>query len=183
MFLTLFFATLAFPFEASFDFKDFASANQAESYLRFHLDTKKLGLFSSTVEGLAKKFTATAEMDGGLVKSAVVSFLAKDLSTDLYARDDQMWNLCLDYKKFEKVEIRIGSAKLTETPTEVEGRMNIRGKEKPIKIRLGMKRSGDFTVVEGTANLSFKDLEIPDPSIGIANVYDPIQVKFRIEGK
>ena len=56
-FLVLFLlAAPAHAFEASGKADDFSAAENAKSYLRFKLNTKKLGLFKSEVTGFVRKF-------------------------------------------------------------------------------------------------------------------------------
>lgn len=182
--LVLILSLSAHAFEAKYDFSEYGDAEKANSFLSFHLDTKKLGLFKSSVTGFVKKFEANGDWKNGQLKNATVSFAAKDVSTDLYARDDKMWNYCFDFKKFEKISLSIKEAQLKDGETvKVMAQMQIRGKMKEVPLEMTMKMNNGKEVVTGSGELSIKGLEIPDPSIGVASVEDLIHVNFRIEAQ
>ncbi|WP_299120081.1 YceI family protein [uncultured Winogradskyella sp.] len=58
-------------------------------------------------------------------------------------------------------------SKITETNTEVivDGKIELRGKEKEIRTTLNIKKSGDSIVIQGSFNVTPADFDIEIPSI------------------
>jgi polyisoprenoid-binding protein YceI len=179
MILLLLLTTLANAFSIDGDFPDFDSAKNSKNFFKFEIEAKKLGLFSSTIEGYAKKFQASATIKGAKIEKASVRIPAKHISTDLYARDDQMWNFCFEEKSYPEIRIDLEDTQIDPGAEKVVlAKMQIRGKIKPIKVNLKRSTSGETYL--GETDLAFSQLEIPDPSIGIANVKDSIKVRFQL---
>ena len=59
--------------------------------------------------------------------------------------------------------------------------IRIRGVDKALPVVLSLARKGGRWIVDGTATTSFDSLSIPDPSIGVASVDGPIEIKFHLE--
>lgn len=157
----------------------YEAASNSMSYLKFEIPTRKL-FFKSHVTGYARKFIAMGLIKEGKFESGDVQFEVRDLDTDLYARNDQMWNYCLGYKEHPKVEIHLHDYPFTpEREFEATASIAIRGKVKELPLKL--KISKDGKTVDGEAHTSFEALGIPDPSIGIAAVSGPIDIFWHLE--
>ncbi len=178
----LLFVQFCYAFTLTRGETNFEQAAKSANFIRFQIDSKKLGLFSSSFEGYAKQFTVTAKVKGDTVEKATLVIPVKQISTDLYARDDQMWNFCFEEKTYPEIKVEITNQVLAKGQEKlVPAKVTIRGKEKEVQVSL--KNSSDSKKVryEGTTHLSFSLLEIPDPSIGVASVKDAIDVTFAFE--
>jgi len=169
-------------FESKGTATSFEEAAKAKNFLRFSINTKKLGLFKSQVTGYAKKFSAEAKLEGLSLASARITFPIRELDTDLYARNDQMWNSCLGLKDHPEMEVRLPSLSFTEgKAVTANATILVRGKEKPLPVELTFSKTNGHWLVKGNAHTTFEALEIPDPSIGVASVDGPIDIEFSLE--
>lgn len=175
-------ATPAFAFETQLAAPDYDTAEKAASYLRFTLNTKKMGIFKSKVTGYAKKFQARGKIEGLKLRDAAVTFPVRELDTDLYARNDQMWNYCLGYKENPEVKITLPALAFGEGKAQtVSAVINTRGKDHPLPLEIKLEKKNGRWVASGSGHASFAQLEIPDPSIGVASVDGDIMIEFSLE--
>lgn len=182
--LFLLFVQFCYAFTVTQSESSFDQAAKNPNFIRFQIESKKLGLFSSSFEGYAKQFQVEAKVNGDTIQKATLVIPVKQISTDLYARDDQMWNLCFEEKKYPEIKVEISNQIVPKGQEKmVPAKVFIRGKEKEIQVRL--KNSSDSSQLrfEGLTHLSFSLLEIPDPSIGVASVKDAIDVNFAFQDK
>lgn len=170
-------------FETSAASASFDEAAKAASYLKFEIPVRKF-LFGAHETGYARKFEAHGKIEGTHLSEVKVEFDAHDLDTDLYARNDQMWNYCLGYKENPRIQVAIPAVDFTEgKPVTSNGTMRIRGKEKALPVEISLTRKNGKWVADGSAHATFASLEIPDPSIGVAAVKGPIDITFHLEDK
>ena len=88
-----------------------------------------------------------------------------------------MKDFCFESSNYPYLAITTNSPlKMTDEEQVIDGKINVRGLDKPIQITL-KANAKEFS---GKAKLSFKDLEIPDPSIAIASIKDEIFVDFKV---
>jgi polyisoprenoid-binding protein YceI len=180
LFLSFLLVPPSFGFNAELQVKEFSDAQKAEQYLRFDMETKKLGLFNKHLVGFVREFKASGKIANDLIETGEVSFKVRSIDTDLFARDDQLWNFCLGMKEHPEIQIRIRNVKLLpgkETDTIAE--VHLRGESRSAPLKLS--RAGPW--IEGKGLWSLKDLGIPDPSIGIASVQDNFSVSFKIKDR
>lgn len=167
-------------FESRGTAQNYAEAKRAASFLKFEYPVRKL-FFGAMEDGYVTKFIATAKIDGHRLIGPRVEFEAHDLDTDIFQRNDILWNKCLSYKEFPKLRVTIPPTEFTEgVPVRVNATMNIRGKDKPLVLELTMTKENGKWVAVGKALSSFDSLGIPDPSIGVAAVKGPIELTFRL---
>ncbi len=181
--LCLFFSSLpAQAFSVKQASEKFDEAAKAKSFLKFTIPTKKMGLFRSEVTGYATKFSATAKIDKGSATDISIELPVRGLDTDLYARNDQMWNACLAQKEHPVLKLTFPSLKFEEgKEVKAAGTLSVRGKQKPFEAAFTLEKKDKRWVAFGKATTSFEALEIPDPSIGVASVDGPIQMEFFLE--
>jgi polyisoprenoid-binding protein YceI len=180
--LFLLFAKICLALTIQQSVTEFDQAAQSKNFVKFAIQAKKLGLFSSTVVGYAKAFTVTGKVKGDKIDLATIVVPVKQISTDLYARDDQMWNFCFAEKSHPEIRVEIKDLSLKAGEEKmVPGKMWIRGKEKEIQLKVKNTSTETSSTYEGSAELSFSQLEIPDPSIGVASVKDSISVSFSFQ--
>ena len=181
--ITILFCASAFAgeFSKDFSFKDFNEAKGADSYLKFTVESTKVGLFSSDVDGYVMSFKAVASENKNELKKLVVSFPANSMNTDHESRDEKLHNLCMGAQDFPEIKVSIeGPLKVTGEKQVVDATFNIRGKNKTSPISLIIKREGKQIYAEGKTVLSLKEMEIPDPSIAVAKLSDDIRIEFKL---
>lgn len=183
--LTLNFTLWGKSLEKEFIFNSFSEAQKAEdSYLSFEIKSTKMGLFTSTVPGFAKKFKFKSEYDekNQVASTTEISFNVEDLDTDSSGRNEKMHETCLSKTKTPQITIKTAKVDIKNLENgSVDAVMNVRGVDKPIKLNLSVKSVDKNFVIEGTSQVKFSELEIPDPSIVIAKVNDVIDIKFKFD--
>lgn len=163
-----------------FQSEDFDHAAKAESYLRFDMKSTKMGLLTTSFSGYVKSFDLSYKQEADAFQNVTIRFQAQSLDTDVGARNTKMWELCFDYKTHPEIILSFpGPIRMSDN--QALGTIRVRGVEKPIQISFRTVRENNIVQsIEGTAMLSLKGLELPDPSILVAKVKDEIQVSFRI---
>lgn len=177
--LALLFAPLAFSLELNVQNLDFSAAQVSVNTIKFDLETKKLGLFKSTVAGYVRSFKVQYDETPSGYQNVILKFKVRDLDTDLYARNDQMWNLCFEEKTYPEIILKI-SEPLTKIVVEktIEAETTIRGTDRRFPVTYSSSIKDGKKIIEGSALVSLKGLGIKDPSIGIANVEDKAKIQF-----
>lgn len=157
--------------------------------LSFSVVSTKIGIFSSSVLGLVKKYEIHGILNKDSISDMSVVFPIDSMDTDSEGRDKKLHNLCLGTPDFSEIKITIKgplniSLSESDQSLETDGIINIRGKDKNIKVKMKIYKSAlnneSWLRSEGEALLSVKDLEIPDPSIAVATLSDEIEVKFKL---
>ena len=176
--LLLFLCFNLFALEQDFNSPSFEQASESQNFLKFQIESTKVGLFTSKVDGYVKEFKAQYDWKDRQIHNAKISFKVKSLDTD--SRNEKMWDLFLDYKKSPalvvtlKETIKLGTHKYKAS-------MNVRGKEKDIILSIQAYLEKDMLFINGKALTGFSLLEMPDPSIAVASVADGIKLEFSLK--
>lgn len=163
-------------------FDNFDQAEGASNYIKFTVESTKIGIFSSDVPGFAKRFFLKTDFDfkKNESKNMIAEFKILDLDTDNSSRDEKLWNFCLDEKKHKKIKVMIVEPyKLSSGEKMVKGKIFIRGVEREIDISLKIERKKNIIIVKGKSLTTLSSLKIPDPSIAIAKLSDDIKIDFK----
>lgn len=165
--------------------KDFAEAKKSETFLRFEMSSKKLGLFTTSFYGYVKSFKINGEIkENKLASGASVEFAVHELDTDIDARNEKLWKHCLDEENHPNIRLVLDEeVPLSGEEVKVPATIWLRGDRKPIVITVKSSTKDNSIVIDLKTQLSLKALEIPDPSIAIASVKDNIAVHGVIEIK
>jgi polyisoprenoid-binding protein YceI len=177
--LLCFLSTIVFAQETKkdFHFETYKMASKADSFLKFENKSTKFGLLTTSYDGYAKDFTLTYSYKDKTFSGVKVSLKADTLDTDVDARNEKMRDLCLETKNNPEIIVTLSSVvKVSSEEQNVPASILIRGKSKPIELKMIVKENE----VSGKARLSFKEMELPDPSIAIAKVKDDIDLQFKI---
>ena len=179
----LFFSNLAIAgFPTTFDFADFNAAEKADSFLKFEGISKKAGMFSSTFTGFVKNFSVDASTNNSEFTAVKVNFKTESLDTDIDARNEKMWDKCLDYKNHKEITIQVVEPiKRKLANQKVNAKILIRGVERPISIIVSTSEDDNMYQVTGETFISVKETEIPDPSIFVAKLNDTIKIFFNLK--
>ncbi len=165
-----------------FSAANYKEAQKSPTYLRFDMKSTKLGFITTSFTGFVKKFTAHATNQEQKFADLKIEFNANDLDTDVNGRNEKMYDLCLNAKEHPLIDVVLkGPLPTTGEWAELAGQVHIKNKEKPILAKLKATNVDGRLIVDGNADLSIKELELPDPSIAIAKVDDKIKVTFHFE--
>ncbi|MCB9091228.1 MAG: YceI family protein [Halobacteriovoraceae bacterium] len=184
--MTFLWIQLSFGFEGKYKAKNFEEAKKNETtQLQFVVTSTKVGIFSSDVDGYAKEFSYSAEVDSkkNIINNMKVVIPVMSMDTDGEGRDEKLHNLCLSHDKFPTIEVLIpGNLFLNKGKTiEVLGDVTIRGKKKKAVVEIQGDLKDGVLVVSGKSSWSLKEMEIPDPSIAVAKLSDEIRINFKIK--
>lgn len=176
---------LAKTVQGNFSYKSFAEAEGANNQLEFIVESTKVGIFSSDVNGYVKSFSYSADYNAksSLMKNMKIIFETAQMDTDGEDRDFKLHNLCMEVKKYPKLEILVPKILFIKNVREqnLEGIAKIRGKDKKIKINIKVTQGANILRVTGSSVWSLKEMEIPDPSIAVATLSDEIRVNFKFD--
>jgi polyisoprenoid-binding protein YceI len=166
----------------SFKFETFKDAEKAKDKVAFTIGSRKVGVLTTHHTGYVKDGNFNVTLTGNTFSGAVLKMDPKSLDTDNGSRNEKMWSKCFETDKYKTLQVLFpNSAELVDgnyTGT-VPAMMTVRDKEFPIEVELNVQESDDGYQVSGKSKLSFKGLEIPDPSLPlIAKVLDDINVEF-----
>lgn len=182
IFLLLTTSLYAKSYKREFKYSDFYQAKTAPSFLRFDMESTKMGMMTTSFHGVAKKFDVNFGLKDNTLTNTVVHFRVEELDTDVNDRNKKMYNLCFEKDKFPDLIVTLnGPYIIGKTKKSVAATMNVRGKNKQIQIMLDITKKGNKLIVTGVSQVSLKALEIPDPSIWIAKVKDKIELRFNLE--
>ena len=160
-------------------------AEESSEYLHFIVESTKVGIFSSDVDGYVKDYSYSAKYDdkNEIIREMKIIFQVKSMDTDNESRDEKLHNLCMSHKKFPQVVLSVPGPLFLKgaKPYKYEGVALIRGKKKPFTIELVVeKQQNGKTIISGESAWSLKDMEISDPSIAVATLSDEIRIKIKI---
>ncbi|MCB0347334.1 MAG: YceI family protein [Bdellovibrionales bacterium] len=169
---------LAFSAGMNIDWKhnSFKEAMESESKIEFHMKSKKAGLVTTSFEGVAKEVSISFNETKDTYTDIKISIASNGLDTDVDGRNEKMWDLCLSADTYKSIVVSLPKVLKDSEPQKVEGEITIRDKSYPVDVSVVVNEQG----LEGDSTLSLKGLDIPDPSIWIASVLDPIAIKFKI---
>ncbi|GIW23118.1 MAG: hypothetical protein KatS3mg068_2125 [Candidatus Sericytochromatia bacterium] len=119
-----------------------------------------------------------------------MSSLDTDPITNDADRDNRMKKEILSYSKYPLIKFKVNEVKVTKDnlkenklEADLVGNLFIAGTEKkvniPVKIRLSPNK--EIALVEGEYNVSLKEFNLPDPSLGPIKVEDLVKVQFTIK--
>jgi polyisoprenoid-binding protein YceI len=172
------FNLLAAPLtQKTFHQNNFNDAKKADSFLKFKNASKEFGLITHEYEGYALDFKIQYQIKKDQFTDIKVEIPVNSIDTDNNDRNKKMKDFCFESSNYPYLAITTNSPlKMTDEEQVIDGKINVRGLDKPIQITL-KANAKEFS---GKAKLSFKDLEIPDPSIAIASIKDEIFVNFKV---
>ncbi|OFZ49105.1 MAG: hypothetical protein A2381_16025 [Bdellovibrionales bacterium RIFOXYB1_FULL_37_110] len=164
----------------SYKIGSYEDAKKSSEYIKFEMDSTKLGIITTSFNGFVRDFAVSLNKEGNVVKDLKVAFEVKNMDTDIDARNEKMWNQCLDYKNFSNIlvhfksEIPLDNNDLVAIPVT----MKIRGMEKIFFVNIKTHKEKNKVVLQGNANVKLSELGIPDPSIFVASVSDLVKISF-----
>lgn len=181
------FSLINFTIEAQpFKTENFDTAKKDKQYLKFTGTSTKFGFVSTDFDGYAKEFNTafTTENQGGkkILSTIKVEIQAASLDTDNSSRDEKLHTKCLNTETYktiiaelnEKVELK----ETTEQKTNLK--LTIRNNTISIPAIYSIKQLPEGYEISFTTQFSFKDVEIPDPSIAIAKLQDVIKLSGKL---
>lgn len=155
-----------------------------QNQIKFTVESTKVGLFSSDVDGFAKKinYTYHIEKSTGIVTNMRIRVNVESMDTDEEDRDQKLREYCLDYKKHPEIVINIpGPINLKAgVYFDQEAKLNVRGKLKKAQVKLKLGRKDGLLSVAAKSQWSLKEMEIPDPSIAVATLSDWIKIQVNL---
>jgi hypothetical protein len=154
-----------------FFYEDFDKAKSAESFIRFDMESTKIGLFTTGFSGVVKKFTINRD------QATTLTFKVVDMDTDIDSRNDKMWEQSFDYKNHPEIKVEIQDAPVVGENT-MKAKIYLRGYTKEFPLKVLVTKTENGLLAKGSAVLKISELEIPDPSIAIAKVRDEINLEF-----
>ncbi len=180
MFILLSQLSFAQELKKDFHLESYKMATKAETYIKFENKSTKFGLLTTSYDGYAKDFSVSYSYKDQSFSGVKVTVKGNSIDTDVDARNEKMHDLCLETKTYPDIIVTLSSVvKVQADEQNVPATILVRGKSKPIEIKMTVKENE----VVGKAKLSFKELEIPDPSIAIAKVKDEINLEFKLSLK
>jgi len=183
LFLTfILFSSVIWGRETTKNYKlgNYEDVKKSSEYIKFEMDSTKLGIITTSFSGFVKDFAISFNKEGNILRDLKVVFEAKNMDTDIDARNEKMWNLCLDYKNFPKImvifnnEIPMESNDFVSIPATIK----IRGMSKDFLVNIKTHKVNNKLIVQGNSQLKLSELEIPDPSIFVASVSDLVKISF-----
>lgn len=165
--------------------KNYDQAQTKKSKLVFTVESTKVGIFSSDVDGHVLDFKYVGDLDEKnlILRNMKLSFPAVTMNTDHEDRDQKLHQLCMGAQKYPEVSVSINGPVFLKSSREVpvEGTVMIRGKEKPFKALIKTEVQGNSFLLSIKTTWSLKEMEIPDPSIAVAKLSDDIRINAHIE--
>lgn len=161
--------------------EDFGSAKNNSEYIRFEVFSTKVGIFTSRVPGYVLEANAVAEVGADEVKNMKLILNSKSLNTDGESRDEKLHGLCLEVEKYPEIEVSIKEGLALNSEQTMPAIIKVRGKEKPIQVKVKVEKKDTEMFATGEALLSVSQLEIPDPSIAVAKLDDKINIFFKLK--
>jgi polyisoprenoid-binding protein YceI len=162
-----------------FHYKDFETAQKAETSLRFESISTKLGMISSHFEGQAKIFSISYNIQNNKLEDVKIKINTASFDTDSKARNEKMNELCLESSKFPEITGTISSpinigVQNQELPVE----FMVKGHLRKLTMKVSTEKKLEKVYIKISGNFSLKEWEIPDPSIVIAKVRDQFDLYF-----
>ncbi len=160
---------------------NYKEALSKENFIKFDMESTKIGFITDDFTGVARQFRVSFDEQKNLISKIVVVVPIKGLDTDINMRNEKMWETCFSATKYPELKVDLpGPVTLQEGVSNLEGYIQIRGLFYPISIKLELKKREGGMSATGTAHVSLKQTNIPDPSIFIASVRDRIDLSFHL---
>lgn len=175
------FSVFAGNVNKGFSSKTYEDAESSEHYIRFDMKSTKAGMFTTSFTGFVKDFTVSTHKKADMLSGGIIKFKVLSLDTDSDSRDEKMHNKCFSHTQFPELIVKFKDSIKFNSEVDINGTINVRGKDKPIKIHVKVDKKGDVIQILGTAKVKLTELEIPDPSIFIATVTDEVVLLFSIK--
>jgi hypothetical protein len=165
----------------------FEDAKGSPSYLKFILKTTKVFLLKSDVDGYVKKFKYTFDYneENNIIRNMKIVLQTVSMDTDNDDRNTKLHNLCMSYKEYPLVSVKIrGPVFLNESRERgYPGKVVIRGENKNVSVKLKHSIKNGSLMITGMSLWSLKEMDIPDPSILLAKLADEVQIDIKISTK
>ena len=158
--------------------------DQSGGSLTFHNTASLHG-----IDGVAKNFSGSLDSAAG---TGVLVVQTKSMTTNLGPRDKKMHEYCLESDKFPTIEFKVTGlgngadglkARAASGKVVLNGSLKIRDTSKSISVPTTFTASGDDLTLKGKFDFSWKDYNVPDPSILISTLYPDMSVKFSLKLK
>ena len=156
---------------------NYENGKKGANRIVFNMESTKAGMITTSFQGVVKKASLNYNKQEQGFSDIELTVPVKQIDTDNDARNDKMYDKCFSANKFSDVKVKF-SEMITYGKKQAKGSILIRGKWFPITIDVDVKSASGKTTVNGSAKLSLKGLEIPDPSIWIASVRDLVELEF-----
>jgi hypothetical protein len=174
---------------------NYTEAKEKADFLHFKMKSTKAGIITTVFDGYVNRFEVFYQWDkkNQTFTNSTILFQTMDLDTDVNGRNDKMRVECLGGPMFPLISVKILDDLKVDPANDKEKEITVRGeilirnikKEFPItlKIEKELKENGEILKLVGKAQLSLKELSIPDPSIWIARVHDEVEIDFQLHLK
>lgn len=160
------------------DSKDFTESKNAKTYFKFTGESTKFGLVTTSFEGVAKQFSLNFTEKKDKLENIELLLPVKAIDTDNNSRNEKMWDLCLEEKKYPEIKVNLPKIDLTATEQTSVGEMTI--KDKKIPLEFVIKKVSE-KIYQGKTSFKLSKANIPDPSIAIASVKDEFLIQFQVD--
>jgi len=168
-------------YDQQFGTDNFYRAKTSLNFIKFDIEGTRAKVFPADVLGMAKRFSIKINIKKNIVNSAEVRFKVEDLDTDLAVRNKKLRNFCFNYEKYPEVTIKAKNYfRLKAKSQNVKAVMTIKGRKKPIMLKLNSYKNGKKLYLKGSSELSLKELEIPDPSTFFNKISDKVNISFSV---
>jgi len=155
-----------------------------QNFIKFTGKSTKFGLVTTEFDGYAKEFTIQFAKQDNKLENIQVDVVASTIDTDSDARNEKMYQLCLETEKYKMITvITKAPIDLNQVQQIITAELKVRDKTTPIKLEIEMMQTDGKTILKGKSNFLLSSLSIPDPSIAIAKVHDQFQLSFQAELK
>jgi polyisoprenoid-binding protein YceI len=183
VFFSFIFNSQAVEIKKLYSFSNFELAQKDSNQLKFTIESTKVGLFSSDVDGYALKFSARAQINNEVLSNMEIKIPSASLNTDSDSRDEKLHDHCLSIKRYPDIKIQLkGTYDLSKGGAKtLPGTVFIRGNERVVNVELESSSNGDFIMVQAKSVWMFSKMNIPDPSIAIAKVSDEIKINVKLQ--
>jgi methyltransferase len=176
-FFLLIISSKVFSRELNFSSPHYESAKNKESFFKFTGESTKLGFITTDFDGYAKVFKLQFSEGKEYLENILLTLESNQIDSDNGQRNEKMWNLCLEAKKYPTVEITAEKLDLSRENQEIDVVMKVRGENHKFKIFI---KKMSPTIFQGKGSFKLSEAKIPDPSIAIAKVKDEFKIQFQI---
>lgn len=169
--------------ERQVTFDGFEKAEKAAD-LTWIVESTKVGLFSSDVYGyvLSYKYSGDLDKENMILRDMTLTFPITAMNSDSESRDEKLHEKCMGAKEFKEIVVKIKGPIFLKDKRErnYQGTVLIRGKEKPFEIKFTPHLEENNFALKGKSVWSLKAMEIPDPSISVAQLSDEIRLNISL---
>jgi polyisoprenoid-binding protein YceI len=162
--------------------ESYDQAKSHQNFIKFTGKSTKFGMITTEFDGFPKEFSINYDKKDQKIENIQVHVMAASIDTDSDARNEKMYELCLETDKFKTISVVLTTPIDLNLSTQTIGaRLKVREQETPIEIKLEIKKIENKMTLAGQSQFLLSSLAIPDPSIAIARVHDQFQLNFQIE--